>query len=218
MWIRIALLVLLAASAVLTYATGLHEKLSVANLRELVNGAGPWGPLLFVLLFGLEGLGFPGILLMMTAVAVWSPWQAFLLCWLGAQLAGVVGFGFARGVGRGWIAERLPSRMRRFEAHVEERGVRTVIVVRLLFFLAPYAHWALGLSPVRVRDFLVGSAIGFAPAMLVVCLTGAAAFTWLAEQPSELWMAMGALFLVAALLWRFAMARRRASESVARSD
>jgi len=211
-WKRVVLLALLAASALFAYATGLHERLSVDNLRGLVAGAGAWGPVLFVLLFGLEGLGLPGILLMMTAVAVWPPWQAFLWCWLGAQLAGVVGFGFARGVGRDWIAERLPARVRRFEARVEERGVRTVILVRLVFFLAPYAHWALGLSPVRVRDFLLGSAIGFAPAMLVVCLTGAAAFEWLAEQPRELWMALGALFVVGVLLGRFAMARRRASE------
>ena len=145
-------------------------------------------------------------------MAFWSPWEAFLWCWLGAQLAGVVGFGFARSVGRDWIAERLPARMRRFEAHVEERGVRTVIVVRLVFFLAPYAHWALGLSPVSLRDFLVGSAIGYVPAMLVVCLTGAAAFEWLAAQPRELWMGLGALFLLGVLLWRVAMARRGARE------
>ncbi len=206
MWKRIALLALLA------YATGLHEQLRVANLRELVAGAGLWGPALFVLLFGLEGLGLPGIVFMMTAVAVWSPWEAFLWCWLGAQLAGVVGFGFARSVGRDWIAERLPARMRRFEARIEERAVRTVIVVRLVFFLAPYAHWALGLSPVRMRDFLVGSAIGFTPALLVVCLTGAAAFQWLAEQPRELWMGLGALFLAGVLLWRLVMARRGARE------
>lgn len=212
MWKRILLLGLVVASALVAYATGLHEQLSVGNLRALVERAGLWGPVLFVLLFGLEGLGLPGIVFMMTAIAVWPPWEAFVWCWLGAQLAGVVGFAFARGVGREWIAARLPARVRRFEGHVVERGVQTVILVRVLFFLAPYAHWALGLSPVRVRDFLLGSAIGFAPAMLVVCLTGAAAFGWLAAQPRELWMVLGAAFLVGALLWRLGMARRRALE------
>ena len=148
MQLRILLLVLLVGAGVVAWFTGLHEQLEVERLRELLARTGFWGPLLFVLLFGLEGVGVPGILFMMTAVALWPPWLAFLLNWLGAIMAGIVGFAYARYVGRDWVAARLPARMRRFEARVVEHSVQTVIVIRLLFFLAPPAHWALGLSPV----------------------------------------------------------------------
>ena len=209
MWLRILLVVLLVGSAVLAWATGLHEQLEVERLRELLARAGLWGPLLFVLLFGLEGIGVPGILFMVTAIALWPPWIAFLLNWLGAITAGMVGFAYARYVGREWVAERLPARMRRFEARVVERSVQTVILVRLLFFLAPPAHWALGLSPVRFRPFVVGSAIGFVPGMLLVSFAGRPVFEWLSRQPRETWMALAALFLLGVAAW-WLLTRRRA--------
>ncbi len=87
MWLRILLIGLLVGSAVVAWATGLHEQLEVDRLRELLSRAGLWGPLLFVLLFGLEGIGVPGFLFMVTAIALWPPWMAFLLNWLGAITA-----------------------------------------------------------------------------------------------------------------------------------
>ena len=209
MWLRILLLGLLVGSAVLAWATGVHEQLEVETLRDLVAGAGFWGPLLFVLLFGLEGIGVPGILFMVTAIALWPPWIAFLLNWLGAITAGMVGFAYARYVGRDWVAAHLPARMRRFETRVVERGVQTVILVRLLFFLAPPAHWALGLSPVRFRSFVIGSAIGFVPGMLLVSFAGRPVFEWLSRQPRETWMALAALFLLGVAAW-WLLTRRRA--------
>ena len=123
-------------------------------------------------------------------------------------MAGIVGFSAARGIGREWLSTRLPARVQRFEKRLVERGLETVVIVRVLFFLAPYAHWALGLSPVSFRTFLLGSAIGFLPAMLIISLTGAAAFEWLAEQPRELWMGLGAVFLASVMGWRFWISRR----------
>lgn len=201
MWKRILLLVLLVASAVVAWANGLHEKIEIETLREIVDRAGYWGPVVFIVLFGLEGIGVPGVVFMVTAIALWPPPLAFLFNWLGAQMAGLVGFSYARWVGRDWIAERLPERVRRFEARVAERGVLAVVLIRVFFFLAPPAHWALGLSPVSFRAYLVGSAIGFVPGMLVVSYAGGPALRWFAEQPGELWMGLGAAFLVGTGIW-----------------
>jgi uncharacterized membrane protein YdjX (TVP38/TMEM64 family) len=201
MQLRILLLVLLVGAGVVAWSTGLHEQIEVERLRELLARTGFWGPLLFVLLFGLEGIGVPGVFFMMTAVALWPPWLAFLLNWLGAIMAGIVGFAYARYVGRDWVAAHLPARMRRFEARVVDRSVQTVIVIRLLFFLAPPAHWALGLSPVGFRPFVIGSAIGFAPAMLLVSFAGRPAFAWLSRQSLEIWLALGALFPLGVAAW-----------------
>lgn len=209
-WKRVLLVALVIASAAVAWLTGLHEKVEVETLRELVAAAGVWGPVLFVLLFGLEGIGFPGVVFMLAAIALWPFWLAFLLNWLGGIMAGIVGFSFARYVGRDWVADKLPPAMRRFEKRVVEKSVQTVILVRLLFFLAPWAHWALGLSPVSFRAFLLGTAIGFAPAMALVTYFGAQAFAWLADQPAELWMGLAGAFLVGVLLWRW-WARQRAA-------
>ena len=208
MWLRILLLGLLVGAAVVAWTTGLLDQLEVETLREHLARAGWWGPLLFVLLFGLEGIGVPGVLFMVTAIALWPPWMAFLLNWLGAITAGIVGFAFARYVGRSWVAARLPARIRRFESRVVERSVQTVALIRLLFFLAPPAHWVLGLSPVGFRPFVIGSAIGFVPGMLLVSFAGRPFFSWLSRQPRESWLALAALFPLGIAVW-WLLTRRR---------
>lgn len=205
---RLLLLALVIGSAVLAWGTGLHEKVEMETIRELVHGAGVWGPVLFIALFGLEGLGVPGVVFMVAAVAIWPPTLAFLYNFLGAQMAGLVGFGFARWMGRDWVADRLPDNVRRFESRIEERGLATVILVRLVFFLAPPAHWLLGLSPVRFRDYLLGTAIGMLPWLIAVSYGGSHAFRWLADQPRELWMILAGVFVVSAGGWRILQRRR----------
>jgi uncharacterized membrane protein YdjX (TVP38/TMEM64 family) len=196
---RVFLLLLLVVAGAAVYVTGLHEEFEVETLRGLMTRAGVWGPVLFVLLFSLEGLGVPGIIFMLAAIAVWPPWLAFLLNWLGAIAAGTLGFAYARFVARDFVASRLPDRIRRFEAVIEKRSIRTVVMIRLLFFLAPVAHWALGLSPVSFRNFLLGSAIGFVPGMLLVSFVGGPVFEWVRRESEAIWI-VGTLFLLFGIL------------------
>lgn len=202
---RVVLVGLLLAGLAAAWLTGVFERLDVESLRGLVEAAGIWGPLLFVLLFGLEGLAFPGTLFMLAAIALWPPGMAFLLNWLGALVASLVGFFYARTVGREFIAERLPERFRGLERRVVERGFETVIVVRLLFFMAPWAHWAFGLSPIGWRPYLIGSALAYLPWVALITFFGSALLAWLTAQAGNAWLqaALAALALLAVLvLWR----------------
>ena len=85
---RVVLLLLLIGIGIGIYASGLHEQITVESVREWVASAGVLGPVLFVLLFSLEGVGVPGLIFMLTAIVVWPPWFAFLMNWLGALAAG----------------------------------------------------------------------------------------------------------------------------------
>jgi uncharacterized membrane protein YdjX (TVP38/TMEM64 family) len=214
-WKRVLLLALLVGSAVVAWLTGLHEQVDVESLRALVEETGVWGPLVFVLLFGLEGLGVPTIVFLAVAIALWPPWLATLLNWGGAMFAGIVGFAYARYVGRDWVAQRLPESMRRFEARVVERELETVIALRLFFFASAPAHWALGLSPVGFRHFLLGSAIGYVPGALFVSYAGGSALEWLRHQPNELWMGLAGAFIAAVIGFRLCW-RREPSAAAAR--
>jgi uncharacterized membrane protein YdjX (TVP38/TMEM64 family) len=191
-----------------------HESLETERLREAVSAAGPWGPVLFVALFALlEAFGVPGVVFIGLAIVVWPAWLAFLLIWLGSVGAACVGFAFARTVGRRWVAAHLPARFRAFDARLATSGLRYVVAVRLLFYLATPAHWLLGLSGVPFRTALLGSAIGFAPASALWAFAGGRFFAWVEKQPPAVWLAVaaGIAALVAArALWR----RRRAAASV----
>ena len=60
-------------------------------------------------------------------------------------------------------------------ARLDERPVTTVIVLRTLLWLAPPLNYALALSSIRFRHYLIGSALG-----LLLPVAGAALFfDWL---------------------------------------
>ena len=104
---------------------------------------------------------------------------------------------------------RLPERVRRYTTRARERGFHTALVVRLVLFLFPPAHWALSISGIRFTPFLLGSALGFVPGMTVWVLVTREFAHQLERLP--LWEAagIGAAGLVAAgavSWWR----RRRA--------
>ena len=207
---------LLIAAALFAAALGVwwlatHESIERERVREVVLAAGPWGPVLFVALFALlEAVGVPGLVFIGVAILVWTPWQAFLLIWAGSLGAGCVGFAFARTIGRRWVAEHLPERFRAFDARLATSGLRYVVAVRVVFYLATPAHWLLGVSGVPFRTALLGSAIGFAPGSALWAFAGSSCFEWIARQPPRAWAALAtAAALFAAL--RLARRRRRAA-------
>jgi len=143
---------------------GWFEGFDAQAVGTLVGHAGVWGPALFVLLFAFgNGLGAPGFLFVLPAAAAWPPWQAFLLTWIGAIGAGLVGYGFARSIGRSFVERHLSQRMRTLDQRIAQHALRSVAAVRLTLFLSTPAHWALGLTQVSLRPLLLGSAIGFVP-------------------------------------------------------
>ena len=208
---RFALLLVLVLAGVAAHHFGLFELLGDTDrIRTLLTESGIWGPLVYVAVFSLfEPAGVPGILFIVPASLIWPLWLAVLLSWAGSIGAGVVGFGFARSLGRDWVQARLPDRLRGYDQRLAERGLTTVIVVRLLFFLAPPAHWVLGLSRVRFATFVAGTAIGFAPGIALITVVGKGAVVWLEGRSSGVWLAAGALLVGALVLARRLRARGR---------
>jgi uncharacterized membrane protein YdjX (TVP38/TMEM64 family) len=202
---RWLLLVGIAAAALAAWLAGLHEHLEIERLRELIAGAGPWGPALFVLLFGAQGLGLPGFLFIGAALLLWPVEKAFVLIWLGSVAAGCVGFAFARSAGRGFVAAHMPGRFRSLDERLATSGLKAVLLVRVVFYLAAPAHWALGLSAVPFRTMLLGSIVGFLPPAALWSFAGGSALAWANEQTPVTWLAAlaaVALLLAARHLWR----------------
>ena len=210
----IAAVVLMLAFGV-AYQSGLFEFVrEPEQLQALLAELGVWAPLGFVLGFSLlQPFGAPGILFIVVASVIWPLWLAFLLVWLSTQGASLVGFGFARTIGRDWAQAHLPERFRRYDLQLAENGVRAVFMLRLLTFLTPPVHWALGLSQVRVSSFLIGTALGYLPWCLLLTFTGRKAFAWLVIQPAKVWIALavGIAFAVAVRRWQV---RRRRSDKI----
>ena len=205
-WLRLGLLLGLVATALLLFASGAGEYLEAERFGTLLRDLGIWGPVLYVVLFALlEPFGVLGFVFVVPGSLVWDWGALFLLSWLGSIGAGIVGFAFARTVGREWVSGHMPERMHRYDDRLAAQGLRTVILVRLTFFLAPPAHWVLGLSRVGFGTFVLGTAIGFFPTMALFTWAGKNVVELMLGQPAWLW-----LLVIAALVLLSIAYRRRA--------
>jgi uncharacterized membrane protein YdjX (TVP38/TMEM64 family) len=198
MVVRIAVLAALVVGVGVAWWGGWLESLDAERVRALLAESGAWGPVLYVAAFALvEPLGVPGVVLIIPASFVWPFGVAFALSWLASIGAGIVGFAFARWIARDFARRHLPERFHRFDRQLTERALLAVIVVRLVFFLAPPAHWVLGISRVPFGTFVLGSAIGFAPGVALLTVAGPAVVElWRSVEHPGLWIG-GAILILA---------------------
>jgi len=168
-------------------ALGWHEHLTIDGVRALVAGAGAWGALLFVASFCVgELVQVPGLVFVAAAVLFYGPAYGGPFAYVAALVSISVSFALVRGVaGRSptkatepprahderdapdgrpeGLVQRLRARMKRWMGHLDARPVRTIALLRLILLFSPPLNYALALSRVRFRDYLVGSALGLLP-------------------------------------------------------
>lgn len=174
--------------AIIGWRLGWFDGLSDEEVfKERINSWGVWGPVGFVLAMWLiQPLGVPGVFFMVPASLVWSTPVACALAWVGNMGASWLAFEFTRSVGRDWVQERIPPRLRRFDDRIEAGGVWPVLVLRLVTGQIPPADWLLGVSSVKRVPFLIGTGLGIIPGLVLIVAYGADLIGWLSENPIAL--------------------------------
>lgn len=172
-WVRLGLLTLATIVALwLGHRFGWTKELQGDQLKQLVRGAGVWGFGLYVLAFAVgELLHVPGMVFVAAAVALYGKLLGIPLAIIGAVLALSLNFVVIRSIGGKALETFKWSFLQKILAKLEERPVRTVIILRLCLWLAPAVNYALALSPIRFWHFTLGTAIG-----LILPITGFALF------------------------------------------
>jgi uncharacterized membrane protein YdjX (TVP38/TMEM64 family) len=172
--LRLGLLAaVVAALIVVRYTTSFGASLSTARIRELVQHAGAAGVGIFVIAFCAgELLHVPGIVFVAAAVLAWGRVAGGAAAYAAALVAVSLAFVVVRAIGGQPLGAIEQPRLRALLARVERRPILSIALLRLLFWLAPALNYALALSPVRYRDYAVGSALG-----LVVPVAAAAALS-----------------------------------------
>ncbi|MDH3728456.1 MAG: VTT domain-containing protein [Myxococcales bacterium] len=184
----IVLATIIVSLAALFYASRGYEDFDPATVRAWVQGRGAWGGLLFVAAYScLQPLGARAIFFLLSAPLIWSPIDAFLLSWAGAVGTAVVSFMIARFVARDWVQRRMPRGLHRFDDRLYTHGFRTVLLLRLMFYTTPALQYALGVSRVALRPFLLGTVLGVVPFTFVMTFVGSRVSAWLEHHPIATW-------------------------------
>jgi phosphatidylserine/phosphatidylglycerophosphate/cardiolipin synthase-like enzyme/uncharacterized membrane protein YdjX (TVP38/TMEM64 family) len=175
--VRTRLVVLIAgvlvagALAVVWRYAGLSEIFSferVVALGERVQES-PWAPVVAILAYVAAGLLFlPLTLMIAVTAALFGPMEAIPISLAGALASGALTFGIGRRLERRVLHRIAGKRLSELARRLRRRGLLAVLLVRLLP-VAPYTvvNLVAGASRIRWRDFLLGSALGLAPGLIL---------------------------------------------------
>lgn len=150
---------------------------SPEGLRTAVDGLGPLAPVVLVAAWGLLTPAlFPGTVLAAGSGLALGAGAGVPVALVGATLGAGAAFALARLAGPRIAppAGDDPGRLRRLQARVERRPVLAVALLRAAPGMpATLLNYAVGLTRVRPRDFLLGVTLGGAPRVAAYALLGA---------------------------------------------
>lgn len=139
----------------------------VATLREL--GAS-FGPVAAVLGFALASvLVVPLGFLTLVALVAFGPWMGMVTTFGGALLGAMASYGLGHLLGNPVLQKLGGERVNTVSRRLAERGLLAVIAVRVVP-IAPFAivNMVAGASHIRLRDMVLGTALGMAPGTVVM--------------------------------------------------
>lgn len=135
---------------------------------------GNWAPVLFVGAHILGSLiGLPTMAFLVAARLAFGPWLGFALGYGGGVIAVCIPFLTARALRRPEGEPWHPKGKWLGKAYdqIDSHPLRTVVLLRLFLWFNQPLSYALALTRVRRRDYVLGCAIGLAP------IAGAAVFS-----------------------------------------
>ena len=148
----------------------------VVDFIQWVKGLGPAGGLIFGLVYAAATvLFFPALPLTLGAGLVYGVAVGTLIVSPASVAGATLAFLIARYVARDWVTRRLKKYKyaSAIDRAIENKGFKVVLLLRLQPLL-PFnmLNYALGLTNVSLRDYVIASWIGMLPATILYVYLG----------------------------------------------
>jgi uncharacterized membrane protein YdjX (TVP38/TMEM64 family) len=175
LWLRIALVV--APVLVLGVAwryTPLSEFMNPEAFTSSMQAGGAFGPLMALGLFMLLGLiAFPVNVLIVATAAAFGLWPGLLYAAVGAMVSAFLTYLVGRRMGPGLLRKIIGPRINKVSRGIAKNGILAVTMVRLMP-VAPFTlvNLVAGAIRIPILDYMVGTALGLAPGLLLMTALG----------------------------------------------
>src|SRR5512136_771214 len=174
------LVVFIALALYVVRFTAVKDYLTAETLGTLLDRAGIWAPVAFILVYAVGVCLFiPGTLITAIGAAIFGPYWGFLYVWVGAMIGASTAFFAGRSLGREFAASLVGDRLRKYDDAVERNGFATVLYLRLVYFPFTPMNFGMGLTKVRFWDYFFGTGLGI--------LVGTFIFTFFIGTLKEVW-------------------------------
>lgn len=188
---------------------------TLLTLLDTVRGRW-WLAPLFIAAYAVSGLvAFPGTVATLVGGALFGVVKGSLCNWIGGTLNACCGFLVARALGRTTAAKLAGGRLAPFDAALEHHGLRAILLMRLVpLFPFNGVNLGAGLSRMRLRDYLLGTAIGILPGCVIYTYFAVALIAGSLEaRRSSYWhLAIASLLLVLLTFLPKVLGRRRVTK------
>jgi len=199
LWLKLGLLVAFLAAAVSYFRfTERGREITPEYVLDSIDSHGPVTARLIYVAFYIIGTValLPGTVLSFAGAVLFGPYVGTLYTWVGATLAYLM----ARALGRDFVERLFGGRFAAFDRRIREHGFTGLLLIRLLpLFPFNAVNFGCGLTGIRLRDYVLATAIGIVPGTFVYqflfakfgrrILTEGLRLEYLADP--ELWLAIG---------------------------
>jgi uncharacterized membrane protein YdjX (TVP38/TMEM64 family) len=123
--------------------TPVEEFLTQEALSRLLEAAGLWVPLAFILVYTAGICLFvPGSLLTALGATIFGAYWGFLYVWIGAMAGASTAFWIGRTLGREFAASLIGNRLKKYDDAIERNGFcHGALFASDLFSLHPHELW-----------------------------------------------------------------------------
>ena len=195
----IAIVVLIAAAGLFLY--WLFDGIASMDAVEArVAALGSWGPVGFILLYGIATIvGVPGGVFDVAGGALFGPVSGSLINLAGGTLGAALAFLVARYLAADWVRQRAGPRMQKVMRNVERDGWQFVAFVRLV----PYTivNYLLGLTRIPFWHYVLATLVFMAPSTVAYTWIGHAGRQALSGNTNNIRYALAMLAVIAILIF-----------------
>ena len=151
--------------------SGLRQHLNLEFLRHQMLDHKISGLFTFILLFSLGNLiQIPGWIFLAAAVLALGRTMGGLATYVAATVSCAMTFFVIRFVGGDVLRQLDKPIIARILRHLDAHPIRSVVFARTLFQTAPPLNYALAMSGIKFRDYLIGTLLGLPLPIFFYCL------------------------------------------------
>src|SRR5215471_2671150 len=212
--LKAAIIVLLVGGSIWLLVEHSQWFTDPALVKAQVVQWGPWGPIVYMLLYAV-GPSFlvPGAVMTIAGGLAFGTLWGSVYSLIGANVGAVVAFGAGRFLGRGFVESVVGKRFDAMLGRIARHGFHIILYLRIVPVI-PYNALNLiaGASRITFRDYLWASVIGMIPGTILFAFLGDA-----------LWHPLSPRFFLALLLIATSVGcgelwRRRSAEKIEVSE
>src|SRR5260370_34495925 len=227
-WLKLALLVAFLAAAVYYLRfTERGREVTPDFVLSSIESHGPVAARFIYVAVYIPGtvILLPGIVLSFAGAVLFGAYEGTLYTWIGATVGATLAYLMARVLGRDFVEQLFGGRFAAFDQRIREHGFTGLLIIRLLpVFPFNAVNFGCGLTGIRLRDYVLATAIGIVPGTFVYqflfakfgrkILTEGLRLEYLKDP--ELWLAIG-LFTAFGLVakWLSGQVSRKSTSATA---